>query len=111
MFGLRPADSGQILKDGTPVKITSPREAIDNKIGYVPEDRLSEGLFLTQSIADNIIISEIDRLKKKNGIFDLKKRDQEVEKWVKELEIKTKNPDNPATTLSGGKPSRRIVTG
>ena len=36
---------------------------------------------------------------KKNGIFDLKKRDQEVEKWVKELEIKTKNPDNPATTL------------
>ena len=109
MFGLRPADSGQILKDGTPVKITSPREAIDNKIGYVPEDRLSEGLFLTQSIADNIIISEIDRLKKKNGIFDLKKRDQEVEKWVKELEIKTKNPDNPATTLSGGNQQRIVL--
>ena len=108
MFGLKPADSGEILKDGKAVKITNPREAIANKIGYVPEDRLSEGLFLTQSIGDNIIISEIDRLKKKNGQFDRKRRNEEVEKWVKELEIKTDNPDNPATTLSGGN-QQRIV--
>jgi len=65
MFGLKPADSGQIIKDGQEIKLTSPREAIANSIGYVPEDRLSEGLFLTQSIGDNIIISEIDKLKKK----------------------------------------------
>ncbi|MDQ9839412.1 sugar ABC transporter ATP-binding protein, partial [Acinetobacter baumannii] len=63
MFGLKPADSGQILKEGTPIKVTCPRDAIEQKIGYVPEDRLSEGLFLTQSIGDNIIISEIDKLK------------------------------------------------
>ena len=109
MFGLKPADSGEILKDGKAVKITNPREAIANKIGYVPEDRLSEGLFLTQSIGDNIIISEIDRLKKKNGQFDRKRRNEEVEKWVKELEIKTDNPDNPATTLSGGNQQRIVL--
>lgn len=83
MFGLLPAQSGQILKDGNPVRITNPREAIANRIGYVPEDRLSEGLFLTQSIGDNIIISEIDRLKKKNGSYDIRKRDEEVARWVK----------------------------
>lgn len=109
MFGLKPADSGQIIKDGKEIKLTSPREAIANSIGYVPEDRLSEGLFLTQSIGDNIIISEIDKLKKKNGQFDLKKRDEEIEKWVKELEIKTKNPNNPATTLSGGNQQRIVL--
>lgn len=109
LFGLKPADSGEILKDGKAVKITNPREAIANKIGYVPEDRLSEGLFLTQSIGDNIIISEIDRLKKKNGQFDRKRRNEEVEKWVKELEIKTDNPDNPATTLSGGNQQRIVL--
>lgn len=109
MFGMLPADSGEILKEGKPVKIASPRDAINCNIGFVPEDRLSEGLFLTQSIGDNIIISEIDRLKKKNGLFDHKKRDEEVEKWVKELEIKTQNPDNPATTLSGGNQQRIVL--
>ena len=109
MFGLLPAQSGQILKDGNPVRITNPREAIANRIGYVPEDRLSEGLFLTQSIGDNIIISEIDRLKNKNGSYDIRKRDEEVARWVKELEIKTQNPDNPATTLSGGNQQRIVL--
>lgn len=109
MFGIRPADSGEILKEGEPIKITSPRDAIEHNIGYVPEDRLSEGLFLTQSIGDNIIISEIDKLKKKNGQFDLKKRDEEIKRWVAELEIKTKNPDNPATTLSGGNQQRIVL--
>ena len=109
MFGLLPAQSGQILKDGNPVRITNPRVAIANRIGYVPEDRLSEGLFLTQSIGDNIIISEIDRLKKKNGSYDIRKRDEEVARWVKELEIKTQNPDNPATTLSGGNQQRIVL--
>lgn len=109
MFGIRPADSGEILKEGEPIKIASPRDAIEHNIGYVPEDRLSEGLFLTQSIGDNIIISEIDKLKKKNGQFDLKKRDEEIKRWVAELEIKTKNPDNPATTLSGGNQQRIVL--
>ena len=109
MFGLRPADSGEILKEGQPLQIKNPRDAIAAKIGYVPEDRLSEGLFLTQSIGDNIIISEIDRLKKSNGLFDRPKRNEEVKRWVGELEIKTDNPDNPATTLSGGNQQRIVL--
>ena len=46
IFGLEPATSGEIRVRGKAVKITSPQIAIENKIGYVPEDRLSEGLFL-----------------------------------------------------------------
>ncbi|MFT3984335.1 MAG: sugar ABC transporter ATP-binding protein [Lachnospiraceae bacterium] len=108
MFGIIPATAGKILRDGSEVTISSPREAISKKIGYVPEDRLSEGLFLQQSIGDNIIISEIDRLNSK-GFYNRKKRNAEVERWIKELEIKTKNPDNPATTLSGGNQQRIVL--
>ena len=109
MFGIRRATGGKILRDGKEVKIDSPRAAIRNRIGYVPEDRLSEGLFLQRSIGDNIIISEIDRLTKALGLYDLKGRDEEIERWVKELEIKTNNPDNPATTLSGGNQQRIVL--
>ena len=109
MFGIRPADGGQILVNGKPVKIDNPRTAIRNRIGYVPEDRLSEGLFLQRSIGDNIIISEIDRLTKAGGLYDLKARDLEIGRWVKELEIKTDNPANPATTLSGGNQQRIVL--
>ena len=109
MFGLRPADSGKILKNGKEVKIDSPRAAIRSKIGYVPEDRLSEGLFLPQSIGENIIISEIDGLTKKGGVYDEKKAEDEENRWVKELEIKTPTPANAASTLSGGNPQRIVL--
>ena len=109
MFGLRPADSGKILKNGKEVKIDSPRAAIRSKIGYVPEDRLSEGLFLPQSIGENIIISEIDGLTKKGGVYDEKKAEDEENRWVKELEIKTPTPANAASTLSGGNQQRIVL--
>jgi simple sugar transport system ATP-binding protein len=109
MFGLRPADSGKILRNGKEVKIDSPRAAIRSKIGYVPEDRLSEGLFLPQSIGENIIISEIDGLTKKGGVYDEKKAEDEENRWVKELEIKTPTPANAASTLSGGNQQRIVL--
>ena len=109
MFGLKKTDSGKILRDGKEVKITCPRDAIKAGIGYVPEDRLSEGLFLPQPIGDNIVVSELDRLGGPVGTFDIKKADEEKQKWVKELEIKTLDYNNAASTLSGGNQQRIVL--
>ena len=109
LFGIRPATSGKILRNGQEVQIKTPQDAIAQKIGFVPEDRLSEGLFLTQSIADNIIISEIDKMKTKAGLFDYKVRQETVDKWVKELAIATPDPNNNANTLSGGNQQRIVL--
>jgi len=109
MFGIRPIETGQILVKGEPVKINSPTKAIEHKIGYVPDDRLSEGLFLSQSIGDNIVISEIDKLAKNWGILDQQKRSDEIAHWVKELAIATPNPDNLCQTLSGGNQQRVVL--
>ena len=108
LFGMEPATGGEIRIHNKPVKITSPQIAMENKIGYVPEDRLSEGLFLPQSIADNIIISEIDNLTT-NHLVDNKKCQAEIDKWVKELSIATPNPNNAASTLSGGNQQRIVL--
>lgn len=106
MFGMNKISSGMFKLNGEDVVLDSPQAAINNRIGYVPEDRLTEGLFLSRSIADNIIISEIDRLTKRGGIIDSKKRDDEINRWVKELTIATPNPENECQTLSGGNQQR-----
>lgn len=109
LFGIRPIDHGAVLVNGEEVKIINPQVAMQHKIGYVPEDRLSEGLFLTQSIADNIVISEIDSLANKIGILDHKRRSEEIERWVRELAISTPYPDNACQTLSGGNQQRVVL--
>ena len=109
LFGLRRAKSGEIWKDGKQVTINSVTDAIANRIGYVPEDRLSEGLFLSQSIADNIVISEIDQLSKALSIVDRKATVAEINKWVKEMAIATPDPKNACSTLSGGNQQRIVL--
>ena len=110
MFGLKKTDSGKILRDGKEVKVSGPVDAIKAGIGYVPEDRLSEGLFLPQSIGDNIIVSELGKLNGSLGTFDLEKADSEKQHWVDELEIKTPDHRNAASTLSGGNQQRIVLS-
>ena len=109
LFGIRPADKGALLKDGAEVHLKSPQDAIRARIGFVPEDRLSEGLFLPRSIADNVVISEIDRLASGVGVLNRSKRSAEIDRWVKELAIATPDPNNACSTLSGGNQQRIVL--
>ncbi|MCI9296287.1 MAG: sugar ABC transporter ATP-binding protein [Lachnospiraceae bacterium] len=108
LFGVKPADSGKILIHGEETELKSPQDAIAKRIGFVPEDRLSEGLFLSQSIGDNIIISEIDNLTK-GKLVDRKRTEEEIDRWVKELSIATPDANNAASTLSGGNQQRIVL--
>ena len=60
IFGLTPADSGEILLRGEPVQIPSPAEAIRLGIGYVPEDRRRHGVILEMPIAANISLASFE---------------------------------------------------
>lgn len=109
LFGIRPADKGALLKDGAEIHLKSPQDAIRARIGFVPEDRLSEGLFLPRSIADNVVISEIDRLASGVGVLNRGKRSAEIDRWVKGLAIATPDPNNACSTLSGGNQQRIVL--
>jgi simple sugar transport system ATP-binding protein len=109
LFGGYKSDSGEIRIAGKPVKLHSIRDAIANGIGYVPEDRLTEGLFMDRSIGDNIIISEINNLISRMGwLKQSEKRKQEAE-WVEKLKIVPSDPENAANTLSGGNQQRIVL--
>ena len=109
LYGMLPIESGQISVDGNPVTLRSNRDAIANGIGYVPEDRLTEGLFLAQSIARNVVVRTIDGLKGKFGLTDPEKIAGQVDQWVDGLSIKTPDAELPVKTLSGGNQQRVVL--
>ena len=109
LFGMLPIGAGQIVIDGQLVRIRSIQDAIANGIGYIPEDRLTEGLFLEQSIGRNVVVRTIDRLRGALGLTDPRRVDAQVKTWVDALHIKTGDPSLPAKTLSGGNQQRVVV--
>ena len=64
LFGVLPHDRGEVLIDDRPVRIKSPRDAIDSHVGIslVPEDRKTEGLFLALPVATNMAVPSLGRL-------------------------------------------------
>ena len=109
LFGAYKRDSGEIRVNGKPVALHGIRDAIANGIGYVPEDRLTEGLFLERSIGDNVVISQIDSLASRGGLLDPQKKSLKAAEWVEQLKIATPDPDNAANTLSGGNQQRIVL--
>ena len=107
LFGLVAPDRGTITLDGRKVPLGNPLAAAEAGIGYVPEDRLTEGLFLTQSIVQNVAIGRLDAHGR--GILDMGGLMSEARDWLKRLSVKTANPDNPVRSLSGGNQQRVVL--
>ncbi len=109
LFGMEPDLQGEVILDGEPVVLHSIQQAIASGIAYVPEDRLSEGLFLDQSILRNILATTLDD-DRKTFFFDRKKANVRAAEMVAELTINTTNIRNLVSTLSGGN-QQRVVLG
>ncbi len=109
LFGMLPTDNGRVYIDEEEVVITSPQDAIQHGIGYVPEDRLTEGLFLEQSISNNVVVRIIDRLRNSMGLLQTRQVKEQANYWVEALSIKTSDPELPVKTLSGGNQQRVVL--
>jgi len=110
LFGMNRQDNGQIIMNGKKVNFKSNFEAIQSGIAYVPEDRLSEGLILPQSISTNVVLSILDRLVNRAKILNMTHKDEIVKKWIKNIGVKTENPENAVNTLSGGNQQKVVVS-
>ncbi|MCS6836027.1 MAG: sugar ABC transporter ATP-binding protein [Anaerolineae bacterium] len=109
LFGAQPAESGTISLGGQTVSIRSIQDAVRHGIGYVPEDRLTEGLFLEQSIANNIVVRIMKSFAGRGGLIDSVRKAAEASNWVQHLSIKTRNPQLPVKSLSGGNQQRVVI--
>lgn len=109
LFGYMPYDSGVVRINGKEVTIKSVQDAVKHKIGYVPEDRLTEGLFLTQSIEKNISVLKLNEYVTKTGLLDGKRIAREVHKWIEQLAVVTKDAEQTVQTLSGGNQQKVVL--
>lgn len=108
LFGYMQPDAGRIEIDGEAVTFKSQHDAIERGIAYVPEDRLTEGLFLNQPIGDNITVSSLEK-STKLGIVSAASLTQRAREAVKNLRIKTPDVTSAVATLSGGNQQRVVL--
>jgi simple sugar transport system ATP-binding protein len=109
LFGLNPPDLGEIRVKDRIVNIKRPVDAIANGIAYLPEDRLSQGLFVEQSIGNNIIITILGELLNKIKILVMGRQEAAKNQWVKKLAVKTPSHLAPVNSLSGGNQQRVVL--
>ncbi len=109
LFGITKPDSGKTYIKNVPVRFKNQLDAIKSGIGYVPEDRLTLGLVLDQSVADNIVLSILDRLNNRIHFIDKYKKKITVSKWISKLNIVCPDPNNPVSTLSGGNQQKIVL--
>ena len=109
LFGLLPVDRGEIRLDGKEISLAGPLDAIAAGIGYVPEDRLTEGLFLSQSIARNIAVGRLDAFSGPLGWLDRTGLGAEARDWLKRLSVAAPNAGVPVKSLSGGNQQRVVL--
>ncbi|HAK69410.1 MAG TPA: sugar ABC transporter ATP-binding protein, partial [Treponema sp.] len=98
----------KIKVDGKDVKITKPRDAMENGIGYLPEDRKGDGIIQDLSVRENIILA----LQVLKGFFKpFKKAEAEkfADDYIRMLNIKTASQDTPIKSLSGGNQQKAIL--
>lgn len=109
LFGVSPAESGSIRVDGKPVRIASVQDAVRAGIAYVPENRLVQGLFMKQSVADNVIAAILRRLRVRLGLIDPGRKKQSADQGISALEVKVSDPAVAVQTLSGGNQQRVVL--
>lgn len=109
LFGVAPADTGTIVINGREGRIRSIADAVKAGIGYVPEDRLTQGLFLEKSIADNMVASSLDKYRSRALVLDRRRIARSMADLFARLRIKAPNVQAPVRSLSGGNAQRVVI--
>ncbi|MFD1861739.1 sugar ABC transporter ATP-binding protein [Planococcus chinensis] len=108
LFGYKKADAGTVQVDGRLVKIDSPKAAKELGIGYVTEDRKSEGLIVDFTVEENVSMTNFSSISK-NGLISRDKERSLYDRMVKRLGIRTSGPTQTAKSLSGGNQQKVVI--
>ena len=108
IFGNLPGVTGKIFIEGQEISIRNPRQAIAAGIGFITEDRKTEGLLLEKSIAENIELANLGKVSK-SSVLSAKKGTELVKRGISEFRIKCFGPEHECGNLSGGNQHKVVL--
>jgi ribose transport system ATP-binding protein len=108
LYGAAPIESGEIWVDGKQVRMRSPRDAIQQGLGLLTEDRKNKGLFLEMGVGWNISFPIVRKLSK-NGVVDTKTEKKITEQYKQRIDIKTPSMEQRVINLSGGNQQKVVL--
>ena len=108
IFGIDPIERGEIWIDSQRVKIDSPKKAIALGMGFVPEERAAQGLFLGMTVRQNITISSLDKISRL-GFVNFREAVRLAQDYVSRLDIRTPSLRQKVRNLSGGNQQKVVV--
>jgi len=108
--GMRPVESGSIMLNGRDITNASPRAVLDAGLGHIPEDRQRDGLVMSMSVADNLVLNTPRRAPfARRGSRNLGAINDNAERLVKDFDIRTTSTQELVSSLSGGNQQKVIV--
>lgn len=109
IFGADPIDSGRVILNGRPVRISRPVEGILNGLGLIPEDRKTQGLALQLSVRVNINLASYGQVSR-FGIVSARREAGRAQDFVRSLNIKTPDLERKVRFLSGGNQQKVVIS-
>lgn len=109
LFSMEKITEGEIFLEGKPHHPANVGEAIRSGIAYVPEDRLTEGLFMPQAISVNMVSAVMKNYLTRFGFIDQKRVEEGSENWISELKVVTPSAELPVQALSGGNQQKVVL--
>ncbi len=110
LFGVEPAESGEIILDGKAAKIRSPEQALRMGIAYMTEDRRQIGLTMPMSITSNISLPMLYRYLSRFGLIQRRGEEATAEHYRERLSIRTPSIQQPVAMLSGGNQQKVMLS-
>jgi ABC-type sugar transport system ATPase subunit len=108
LFGVRSAVKGQIKIEGKPVRIQHPGQAIRLGLGFVPEDRKLQGLFMNMAVRENIVISALPEVSRFSFV-NFSRAEKLAREYIEKLKIRTPSVKQLVRNLSGGNQQKVII--
>ncbi|MFM7029989.1 MAG: sugar ABC transporter ATP-binding protein [Micrococcales bacterium] len=108
LFGVLKRTSGSVSINGKELQISSPGQAIDNRIALIPEDRRAQGLVLDHSVTENLSLPLLDGLKS-GGLLSSKKILAKSKEIIAQFDIKLAYPGIRVGSLSGGNQQKVVI--